>query len=439
MQNTERTYHRNGRLKREIQYTKAFSDYSDSQYYPSGALQQVTRYVDKRSQWTKTYSETGEVIEVLIFKGYKTVYSSSKIGGKHRKRLSSKEKELRFEYSAGRLVKAWKRNKKTKLTSIYINGALAERFGVEKGARIHKWFRPEGRLERIEVEGVNIPIENYDDPSTIDSAVFENTSTEPVRKAFIAFLQRRLVEIDRVRLVTAAMCSFELVSARDDLNKRKLYLKITTPNSRYIYDEKGVSLYERFSVNGWNHKRLKLPDKLLSFVYRDGKPTMREKVLVSPQGMKSYLNGVLIESVISEGRVEREHKYFSNDGSLRKVIVFGAEIPVEAYLHPERLDPTVVLTERNATVRRAYISLIGYSTLLSRIPNRLIHKDGDYELLEIDAPKEILGVIRLLKVVCPSTGVFYTLRVLPTHKTCKSALAWTFNVPEEEYRLEEEA
>ena len=44
----------------------------------------------------------------------------------------------------------------------------------------------------------------------------------------------------------------------------------------------------------------------------------------------------------------------------------------------------------------------------------------------------------MVKVKDSTTGEIYLLRVPPTMKTCKEAVAWTFGMTAEEYVLEKE-
>jgi len=99
-----------------------------------------------------------------------------------------------------------------------------------------------------------------------------------------------------------------------------------------------------------------------------------------------------------------------------------------------------VLKMRNAFHRRVCTEVLGYSRFLSQLSCKIIQKDGEQELVVI--PAEVLGrdweEIYLVKVKCPSTGAFYTLRVPPVMKTVKQAVAWTFGVKEDEYQPEKE-
>jgi hypothetical protein len=65
--------------------------------------------------------------------------------------------------------------------------------------------------------------------------------------------------------------------------------------------------------------------------------------------------------------------------------------------------------------------------------------DGDptiNELLSIDLPTDDPEVfLKAVKVIDPSTGRTYLIRVPPDMKRVRQAIAWTFDVPEKEYRL----
>ncbi len=78
---------------------------------------------------------------------------------------------------------------------------------------------------------------------------------------------------------------------------------------------------------------------------------------------------------------------------------------------------------------------MGYGRFLSQVTHQILDKAGDYELVKIDWHKRE-EPIYLVKVKCPSTGAFYTLRVPPTVKTVKEGVAWTFHLDQEEYNPE---
>lgn len=132
-------------------------------------------------------------------------------------------------------------------------------------------------------------------------------------------------------------------------------------------------------------------------------------------------------------------KHFNEDGNLAlmKAYFRDVEIPVQMYLHPETIAVEQILLEKNAARISVFIELVGYERFLSRIPHEIIHSDGEYSLLSIKWHKEEEPIM-LLKVKCPSSNVKYILRVPSDVKTCKEALAWSFNMKEEEYVLVEE-
>jgi hypothetical protein len=66
------------------------------------------------------------------------------------------------------------------------------------------------------------------------------------------------------------------------------------------------------------------------------------------------------------------------------------------------------------------------------MPHEVLHQDGNCELVRIDWHQREKSIF-LVKVKCPSTGAFYTLRVPPATKTVKAGVAWTFGVKAIEY------
>jgi hypothetical protein len=106
-----------------------------------------------------------------------------------------------------------------------------------------------------------------------------------------------------------------------------------------------------------------------------------------------------------------------------------------------KLEAKNIVNMRNVFHRRICTEVLGYSYFLSQLSGKVIHMDGDQELIKI--PRQELGLddredIYLVKVRCPSTGAFYVLRVPPDMKTVKEAVAWTFGVDEAQYYPEKE-
>jgi len=93
----------------------------------------------------------------------------------------------------------------------------------------------------------------------------------------------------------------------------------------------------------------------------------------------------------------------------------------------EKLDPHLVITEKNAEVRREIIRKIGIERVVQKLGTKLLDKKGDYELLDIN-----LGENRFrpyLKMRNPSIGVYHIEGVSPECRTVEQAL--NFRKPKE--------
>ena len=84
-----------------------------------------------------------------------------------------------------------------------------------------------------------------------------------------------------------------------------------------------------------------------------------------------------------------------------------------------------LISEENTEYRRILIEGIGYSRIVEELNGKLIHKDGDMQLIEIIDRVDV-EPIRILKVVCPSTQSIHGLRVPPNINICEEARRWTF-------------
>lgn len=96
-----------------------------------------------------------------------------------------------------------------------------------------------------------------------------------------------------------------------------------------------------------------------------------------------------------------------------------------------------ILKIKNSAVRRICLEELGYARFLSQTQHEAIDKDGEYELVRVNWHKREEPIC-LVKVKCPSTGAYYTLRVPPHMKTVKQAVAWTFHIKKDEYSPLEE-
>ena len=127
---------------------------------------------------------------------------------------------------------------------------------------------------------------------------------------------------------------------------------------------------------------------------------------------------------------------YAEDGSLvaKEIYVRGVKMPLKKYEQflAGQLPAKDILEIKNSAVRRILVEEFGYARILAEMSHEVIERDGEQELVRIvwrlrEEP------ICLVKVKCPSTGAFYTLRVPPTMKTVKNAVAWTFDVKADEY------
>jgi len=133
---------------------------------------------------------------------------------------------------------------------------------------------------------------------------------------------------------------------------------------------------------------------------------------------------------------------WNRDGRLveRRYFFRGVRIPrsINKLIESSSLAAHHILRIRNAEVRRICFEVLTYERFLMQMKHEIIARENDSELVRIDWYKNEEPVC-LVKVRCPSSGAFYTLRVPPDMKTVKEAVAWTFNVESAEYLPLEEA
>ena len=101
----------------------------------------------------------------------------------------------------------------------------------------------------------------------------------------------------------------------------------------------------------------------------------------------------------------------------------GVHVPEEVAVMPaERLDPRIMLTERNTEVRREIIRKVGIERVCEALEALCVDRQGDYELLLLDLRD---GRVRpFLKMKNPSVLVYHIEGVAPECRTVAEALAW---------------
>jgi hypothetical protein len=101
----------------------------------------------------------------------------------------------------------------------------------------------------------------------------------------------------------------------------------------------------------------------------------------------------------------------------------------------------------NVEQRTIACQTIGYDTVVAELGARTVDKetrptpDGKalhYQLLEIKLNDDLTRPAKFLKVECPSTGKETLLRVHPSMRKVRTALAWTFGMKPKDYVLDVE-
>jgi hypothetical protein len=90
---------------------------------------------------------------------------------------------------------------------------------------------------------------------------------------------------------------------------------------------------------------------------------------------------------------------------------------------PDKLDPNLIITEKNAEVRREIVRKIGIERVCQKLKTKTIDKNNSYELLEIPI-KEISRKPRYLKMKNPSIDTYHLEGVPSEIKTCQEAINW---------------
>jgi hypothetical protein len=127
----------------------------------------------------------------------------------------------------------------------------------------------------------------------------------------------------------------------------------------------------------------------------------------------------------------------------------GIPLPVK-YHDP---GPYAILAEPNAEMRRmlierydaahgkgCFVQDVGAKVIDSAVqPMRAGEEEMINELLSVDLPGDPDRRMVALKVIDPSTGRVYVIRVPPDQRTVRGALAWTFGVEPDQYILQQES
>ena len=103
---------------------------------------------------------------------------------------------------------------------------------------------------------------------------------------------------------------------------------------------------------------------------------------------------------------------------------------------PETLSATEIESEKNAEVRRVMIERFGQARFLLESGAKEIHRDDFGSLFLKEVPgDEPLVMVKVVNSTPEPDGQFkdYFLRVPPTMQRARQAVAWTFNLEENDY------
>jgi hypothetical protein len=114
----------------------------------------------------------------------------------------------------------------------------------------------------------------------------------------------------------------------------------------------------------------------------------------------------------------------------------GVRVPDKVILRPRELTAREITAEPNVEIRRVMLERCGPARYLE-IGARCIHRDSTGELYRAAVPNdEPLVMVRVLNSTPEPDGSRknYWLRVPPSVRTAREAVAWTFGQPPEAYR-----
>jgi hypothetical protein len=105
----------------------------------------------------------------------------------------------------------------------------------------------------------------------------------------------------------------------------------------------------------------------------------------------------------------------------------GVPVDERIAFRPETITVAEVLAERNAELRRVLLERFGFERFMREAGAAVVDRDhdasGERQLLRVklEGDEDLVCI----SVNCPSTGRRYLLRVPPTMRTCRQAVAWT--------------
>jgi len=114
----------------------------------------------------------------------------------------------------------------------------------------------------------------------------------------------------------------------------------------------------------------------------------------------------------------------------------GVRVPEDMILAPQSITVERIEKESNVEVRRVMMERMGYERYILESGATLIHSDEYGALYRKEfGDDEPLVVVHVTNSTAEPDGHFkkYVLRVPPTMERARQAVAWTFDVPEQDY------
>lgn len=143
---------------------------------------------------------------------------------------------------------------------------------------------------------------------------------------------------------------------------------------------------------------------------------------------------------IEEGRLHAENgPAVSWPGGARYWMWRGVQVPRRVIEAPERITVGAIRRETNAEVRRVMLERYGHERYLHDMGAEKVHSDDFGTLWRAPVPgDEPLVMVEVVDASPKPDGTFrnYLIRVPPTMRTAKEAVAWTFGKHTPEYHLD---
>jgi hypothetical protein len=121
---------------------------------------------------------------------------------------------------------------------------------------------------------------------------------------------------------------------------------------------------------------------------------------------------------------------------IREFYIHGVHVPAHVIEQPETITVSEIESERNAEVRRVMIERYGQAEYLKDSGAEQVHSDEFGVLYRKPiADDEPLVMVKVVNSTSEPDGTFkdYFLRVPPTVKTAREAVAWTFEKEADAY------